>query len=711
MTGAERQAAWRQRQRDAGKSTQPARPARRARTIRERTLTAAAKASRDRPWLFFDTEGANDPEGLYGVPGRQYTFSITAADDLGNAYCLHRDRPLTTREMLHFVCWTVPRELNYRCGGYFFGYDRDQMLRDVPEADLRELYGTPAVEGVPVSFERYWLHIFATKLTVGVSPSSGFELSEWGRPKGRKREIWDVGKFYGAKFSTVVENWQVATRTEQKFIERMKGERSSFDISYWRTSGMADQIVAYSILENTLAARLQTKFDSTCAELGYPLSQWYGAGSMAKSMLQVHGVREHLETRRPVRRYTRPSSDFAAALPKAYFGGRFEILRPGTFTPIYEYDLRSAYPASYRSLPCLQHGEWSHVNKTADRQAVRPHDLYVVDWQCRSGDYYGPFPQRDRQQKICYPEAGSGAMVYGEELASALQIWPQAEHGPGIRIRQRWAYLSRCECQPFDWIDRVYAARRELGKDTRGYPLKLGMNAAYGTLASTLGAEWDGTRVTRGWWCPQWAAMITGWTRARLLDAMHASGGPGDHIIMHATDAIYSTRPIDLDLTDQLGGWEAHQYQSGLLIQPGVYHLEGQSMSVKLKGRGINFRDIQDRIGDFYAAYIAEGEQAEIRIPISPRYQGLRACLHMNRLESAWSWKADQTRAVSFDPSGKRQLRAGQWMPRPPVEDPQPHGGFQAVIDGVDYQPTESDVEMIITGANLQAQPDGGMAL
>jgi hypothetical protein len=708
MTNAERQAAWRQRQRDAGKSTHPARTARGA---RERTVTAAAKASAGRPWLFIDTEGANDPEGLYGVPGRQYTFTITAADDLGNEFSLHRDRPLTTREMLQFICWDIPRDPNYRCGGYFFGYDRDQILRDVPEGDLRRLYGTPKIEGEPVAFDRHWLHIFATKFTVGINPSSGFQLTDWGRPKGRKREIWDVGKFYGAKFSTVIENWQVATKDERKFIESMKDERASFDISYWRHPGMADRIIAYSILENKLAARLQTKFDATCAELGYPLGQWYGAGSMAKAMLKVHAVKDHLEDRRPVRRYKIPSYDFAAHLPKAYFGGRFEILRPGTFHPIYEYDLRSAYPASYRSLPCLVHGEWQHVNKTADRANVQPHDLYVVDWKCRSRDVYGPFPQRDRAQKICYPKAGTGAVVYGDELSSAQQIWPAMSSRGGIRIRQRWAYISRCGCRPFDWIDQVYAARRQLGKDTRGYPLKLGMNAAYGTLASTLGAEWDGTRVTSGWWCPQWAGMITAWTRARLLDAMHASGGPGDHIIMHATDAIYSTRPIDLDLSNRLGGWEAHEYESGLLIQPGVYHLEGQSMSVKLKGRGINFRDIQDRIADFYAAYIRDGETADVTIPISPRYQGLRACLHMNRLDNAWSWKADQTRQISFDPSGKREYRRGRWMPRPAVVEPQSHGGFQAVIDGTQYEPTKSDVEMLIAGANLSDQPDGGMAL
>jgi hypothetical protein len=717
-SGAERQAAYRARRREQGKPAHPERIRQgAARSQAEKNNRAAHRsggAPRPRPWLFVDTEGANDPDGLYGDPGRQYTFCITAADDLGHSYSLHRDRPLTTREMLKFLVWEIPyREFRYRFGGYFFGYDRDQILCDVPEDDLRTLFGTPSVAGEIIVFDRFWLKMFATKLTVGIVPKGGLQIDpQSGRPKGASREVWDVGKFYGAKFSTVIENWGVATPAEQTFIERMKDERANFDIAYWRQTGVADRIIAYSLLENRLAARLQTKFDDTCADLGYPLTQWYGAGSMAKAMLATHGVKDHLDNRAPLRRYKVPAADLASALPSAYFGGRFEILRPGVFSPIHEYDLRSAYPASYRSLPCLTHGGWTYVNKTADRRIIRLHDLYLVDWQIRDRDCYGPFPQRDRAQKICYPRAGTGALVYGEELAAALQMWPQTEHGMGIQIQRRWAYRSHCVCRPFDWIDRVYAARRELGKDTRGYPLKLGMNAAYGSLASTLGAEWDGTRVTRGWWSPQWAAMITGWTRARLLDAMYASGGPGDHIIMHATDAIYSTRPIDLDLTDRLGGWEAHTYQAGLLIQPGVYHLQGQDIQVKLKGRGINFRDIQDRIQDFYDAHLALGDGAEVQIPISPRYQGLKACLHMNRLDNAWRWRSGQTRRVSFDPSGKRELRpSGKWMPRPAVADPQPHGGFKAVMDGVTYKPTESDIEMLIAGANLLDQPDGGMAL
>jgi hypothetical protein len=737
LSDAERQAAWRQSQREAGQSTHPNRAARsrvraalaemgvdvsdvrvrEPRTRRTREYNKAWKASHaaahPRPWCFIDTEGANDVAGIYGDRGRQYTFTITAADDLGNDYSLYYGRPLSTKEMLDFIIGLPHNEMRYRYGGYFFGYDRDQILCDMSSEDLRLVYGTPDRAGVPVYHGALYAYIFATKFIVGLPTEDGkVSHPELGaaptRIKGPRREIWDVGKFYGAKFSTAIENWQVATASEKRFIERMKDQRASFDIDYWLTPGVADEIVRYSLLENRLAARMQTKFDATCRELGYPLTQWYGAGSMAKAMLKAHGVKEHLATRRPVRRYKRPDNDFAAQLPRAYYGGRFEIIRPGEFSPVYEYDLRSAYPASYRSLPCLVHGEWTYVNKTADRETVAPHDLYMVDWHISDSHVWGPFPQRNRRQQICYPSAGSGAIVWGEELAAARAIW--ADH---IVAQRRWQYRTNCDCQPFDWIDRVYRARRELGKDTRGYPLKLGMNAAYGSLASTLGAEWDGTRVTRGWWAPQWAGLITAWTRARLLDALRLAGGAeADHVIMFATDAIYSTEPIALDLTDRLGGWEGHYFaDGGLLIQPGLYHLRGQDVKTKLKGRGIDYRDMQEHIGDFYDAYRREGDCARVDIPIHARYQGVRSALHRRALDGAYRW-AEGTRSISMDPSGKRaKAPDGRWIPKPLVNDTIGHERFQAVIDGRRPESSDSDMELYFAQVGAEVQPDGPMAI
>lgn len=727
-----RQARWRENRRAQGLTIHPERENRRARGL------PARPELHSKPWLFLDTEGASDPEGRYGDPGRQWTYLICAASDDGFEKSLCLGRPLRTVEMLEFIL-SLPggKKGTHKLGGFFFSYDICQILHELPEELLRRLYGVGPEHG-PVRWRKLMLGLFNSQLRVLVPRSQWdhdpVKLNEV-RDVLASRVVWDVGKFYQASLLRSIENWKVASEEEAAFIERMKSERTAFDLRYWEHHG--PELIAYSLLENRLAARLQDKFDRTAVELGYPLTSWYGAGSMAKAMLGPMGIKLQLENRRPLTRAKRFTEDFASWLPYAYFGGRFEIKAPGVYKPVHEYDLRSAYPAAYRSLPCLVHGQWKLDRRRAGKD-IGPSDLLVVDWHIHPADIWGPFPYRDHQGGISYPQVGQDHAVWGVELAAALELWrggrrskgtssPHKSSSPtrssGIGVQRHWRYVSDCDCHPFGWIDRVYAYRLKLGKDAAGYPLKLGMNAIYGTLASTLGAEFDGERL-KGWCEPRWAGLITAWTRAELLRALKLAGGPRSITpIMFATDAIYTTAPIEgLPISEKLGDWEAHKFpHGGLLIQPGLYHLKGQKTQVKLKGRGITFRDMQDQIGRFYDAWEAEGERGAVELALSPRYMGLRLMLHRNDLEHAWRW-LPMRREIKFDPSAKRQrMRSGRRMPRRPSDydldrGHQPHPGLFNLIFGgsmaaalamLASESEENWLQRIIE----EDQPDGPSAL
>lgn len=729
-SNAERQRAWRERRKAAGLSTHPHRQRdgyERPRSEHERSANAAHRKP-IRPWCFVDTEGANDPAGVYGDPGRQHCFTITAAADDGFTAQLFHGRPLRTSEILH---WILGLPKAYKFGGFFFGYDIDQILWQLPERELRRLHGSKLPRG-PARYGRYLVGVFNGQLTVCLpaEPIEG-EPDELLRVRGRRRVIWDVGRFYQSRLVTAIEDWQAATDEEAAVIERMKSERGSFDLDYWGEHAQA--IIDYSLLENRIAARLQSRFDLTMRELGYPLTRWYGAGSVAKSMLHGRGVKDHLAERRPMRARTKTlAADFVGQLPYAYFGGRFEIREPGEINePIYEYDLRSAYPASYQQLPCLVHGVWRPYPKKMVPEQIGPHDLVLVHWHCADADVWGPFPYRDSAARICYPQIGWDHPVWGEELNSALRIWRRtsALHGRrrGICPVGGWAYETRCDCQPFGWIAETYQQRRALGKDRKGWALKLGMNAAYGTFASSLGAAYDRGRFVgdRGGdfaWCePRWAGQITAWSRARLLDALAAAGGAkAGHVLMFATDAIYTTAPIELDLVDQLGGWEAHEYpDGGLLIQAGIYHLRGQQAKSKLRGRGIDHRDVQESIDRFYQAWRRDGTDATVTLTLAPRYQGVRLMLHRGTLEKAQRWEAI-TRTLSFDPEAKREYRQGGWRPRQlglSIEDlfggglgRRPNPRFQALIEREPFELDEPEIELLIGQLQAASQPQGPYA-
>lgn len=728
-----RQARWRETRRAQGLTIHPERDKRRARGL------PARPELHSKPWLFIDTEGANDPEGRFGDPGRQWTYLICAASDDGFEKSLCLGRPLRTVEMLEFIL-SLPggKKGTHKLGGFFFSYDICQILHELPEERLRRLYGVGPSHG-PIRWRKLMLGLFNTQLRVLVPrvqwPEDPEKLNQV-RDVLASRVIWDVGKFYQSSLLKAIENWKVATEEEAVFIERMKSERTAFDLRYWEHNG--PELIAYSLLENRLAARLQDKFDRTAVELGYPLTSWYGAGSMAKAMLGPMGVKAQLENRQPIRRAKRWQDDFASWLPYAYFGGRFEIKAPGIYKPVYEYDLRSAYPASYRSLPCLIHGRW-RLDRRQAGEDIGPHDLLIVDWRIHPADIWGPFPYRDKDGGISYPQVGQDHAVWGVELLAALELWRQsgrsqggrgARNGSsGIAVGRHWRYVSECSCHPFGWIDRVYSYRLQLGKDSAGYPLKLGMNAMYGTLASTLGASFeidDGGDYFnfKGWCEPRWAGLITAWTRAKLLDALRLAGGPrSESPIMFATDAIYTTAPVDgLEISERLGDWEAHRFpHGGLLIQPGLYHLKGQKTQVKLKGRGITFRDMQTQIQEFYRVFEADGERGRVELHLSPRYMGLRLMLHRNDIEHAWRW-LPMRREIAFDPSAKRQrMRSGRRMPRRPADydldrGHQPHPGLFNLIYGGSMAATLATLtaesqEQWAQRVTEEDQPDGPAAL
>lgn len=701
-SNAERQAAWRARRREQGVTIHP-----------ERDNRAAAGRPRRperhaRPWLFVDTEGANDPDGVFGDPGRQWTFLICASSDDGYELVLHRNRPLRTVEMLDFLlALPTGKHGTHKAGGFFFGYDIAQIVWELPEEDLIRLYRL----GLPVLYKGKVLSLFNTQLRVAVPreklavpPDDMNEL----RDVLASTTIWDVGKFYQAGLVKAIENWQVATPAEAEFVEAMKGERSDFDLDYWRRNGK--RLVAYSMLENRLGARMQNKFDETCKELGYPLTDWYGAGSMAKAMMRAHGVAEHLKGRKPIRRSKKPEEDFASRLPSAYFGGRFEIQAPGEYRPVYEYDLRSAYPASYRELPCLVHGTWTQDRKTPGAD-VGASDLVEVSWSCPSSYVWGPFPHRDKHGTITYPLTGTGN-VYGVEYQAALAQFK------GLSVTRHWRYHARsCRCRPFGWIDEVYQQRRALGKDTAGYPLKLGMNACYGRLASVLGSVFYDGQLTGGMCEPRWAGLITAWSRARLLDGLALAGGPTSRrVLMFATDAIYTTGPVEgLDLSDRLGGWEAHEFpRGGLLIQPGLYHLKGQRAEVKLKGRGVTFRDMQARIDSFYRAWRRSGPEAEVTLTMSPRYMGVRLMLAQGHLDQAWRWKV-MKRTIRFTPVAKRcqrELAGALWWPHAGDGSASvPHPGMELLISGVPMELASISDDQLWLELTEADQPGGPMAL
>jgi len=635
-------------------------------------LSKIANPPRKRPlkWIGVDSEGFNHPDG------HQYTHVFSAnGPDYEGPVLVSRNRPLTTFEILRHVC-NLPK--GYNLVGYFFKYDQNMILGDLPEEDLRILFkpegtlnGNYDEELRIVRYGKYWIARFSTMLEIVIprNPDAPLPktLEELHAPQSCyvRKKIWDAGKFFQTSFIDAVTKWDVATPKELELLKEWKARRNVFELQYGQTH--LEEICRYTRLENNLLVKLFSKFNGVCDSQGYQLKSWYSPGSLAKVMLKKHSIVKHLE------QMPEKTQAFWNAVDWAYFGGRFEIPQAEYVdVPLFEYDINSAYPHVMRFLPCLIHGEWQHSNRT---DFTGQHSLYQMCWQ-RTIDKpirFGPFPVRGHSGTGFYPSGHSkpenlnSGWYWGIEVEQALKAFGDKMN---IEIVQQYVYRTTCDCKPFDWVNDVYAERKRLGKDAAGIALKLGLNSLYGSLASPLSPKYcNGI----------WAGWITAATRAMLLEAMQLCDEP-DQVHMFATDAIVTSKEIPLDIGEELGQWECTPVDAGaLIIMPGVYIFETPNKS-KIKTRGIDLQWVAKHKKRFYARWrsherkTGSGVGAHIKIKTErQQFIGWGQAFARNDPSLARTW-VDAHKDLTFD----TPKRTPDGWPNTPADPDKikPHGKF-----------------------------------
>ena len=349
-------------------------------------------------------------------------------------------------------------------------------------------------------------------------------------------------------------------------------------------------------------------------------------------------------------RLRRPERDplFEIAANQAYHGGRFEVSHLGLLNgPIYEYDLRSAYPAAMLDLPCPLHTRWEHKPR-GHRLPTSGIYLAKVSFSHPDGLWCGlPFRHNGA---LFWPFQGTG-WYWSIEIEAARRFL-----GAKIIVHELWIARRECDCRPFDWVREVYEERRRIGSDTRGYPLKLGVNSLYGKMAQRCGRGPYHDAVSAG--------LITALTRARLLEPL---GRDPEAVVMLATDAVFSRRPLALDVGQGLGQWECHEWPDLFIAQPGVYWSPSK-LSKLVKSRGAprsvigeaapRFVELWNEWHDLLrqpgARKLILAERQIPSVPVTVRvFNGCRIALHRGKPWLAGKWE-DVQRCESFEWRTKR---------------------------------------------------------
>lgn len=559
---------------------------------------------------------------------------------------LFTGRPLTTQQCLEFILDEPPGSLLV---GYGFGYDSTQILRSISddangeraENRIKHLFAPKpsgrggahytrwnqwGIEYLP----RQYLRVSRQERYVIFDELTGLPREAWRTVKGSARTIYETLGFFQSTFLSALRAWEVGAEYWE-LIERNKARRSDF-------RRMTKEVREYNRLECQLLAELMERFRAVCGQVDLHPATWNGPGKIAAYLHQRHRSIERvkLEAATPA-----PMLQMAN---DAYFGGRFEVTQVGAISgPVYEYDLNSAYPQAMRSLPCLHHGGWK---KSRPALLANSRALFVaaIRFSHPQGIEVCGFPVRQKTGKLFWPRMGGG-VYWSPEIRAAERLGAKVEYLEG------WHLKPACTCTPYDWIEPLYEARRALGKDLRGQPLKLGLNSLYGKLAQRVGSPRFGNLIHAG--------LITAFTRAALVDAIVTEP---DAVLMFATDAVFTTRPLKLDCGERLGQWTSAEHEKLFIVQPGLYW-----GAKRPKTRGIPSESLfTEHVPKFEKAWAAwidlyemlgtwPGIPPVVGVPMK-MFVGLRQALHRGDLRLAGQWTQIGKRGPVTDGSrtGKR---------------------------------------------------------
>lgn len=467
------------------------------------------------------------------------------------------NKGLSTHECLEFLLNTAKKYPHCIHVGFAINYDINQLLADLNEHDRWRMHGGPCPYPKCIKKEHPGNKIRMGGYFIKWVPRK-FLIINHDRT-GRKITLYDGFSFFSKAFSVVCDSYLGEDHPQRQRIIQGKQKRELFTIDE-----LEDYIIPYNAAEVEMLTDIMTALRSHFKQAGIVPDKWYGPGAVASATLKKFNVIiDHSNTPQGVEN----ASQFAFA------GGWFEQFRVGRHQgTVFEYDIHSAYPAALVQLPDLSAGNWVHV------QRFQPDafGVWAIDYECPNGAAR-PKPL------FCRAELGSISHP------NTVQGWywtPEASAVPDC-VREGWIFQPDTDARPFSFIEAMYDQRR-IWKGTPYNPaeraLKIILASLYGKLAQTVG--WDVKKMQPPRWHQlQWAGYITSYTRAMIWQAIQQAP---DNIIAVETDAVFSTVPLSLPHSEDLGDWEQKVYSEITYLQNGLYYAVRPDGKVICRYRGMD---------------------------------------------------------------------------------------------------------------------------
>lgn len=567
-----------------------------------RSYTKSPSKWEIRSIVAWDGEGANLENGTH-------IYNLLANS---NGDTLVNPDGLQTNEILNFMLdHSSDRDINVIYGG---SYDVNMILKDVPKTKLKELWETGST---------YWrtfriMYAPRKKFTVQKIVGKTFPYKV-----AKTFVLWDVIGYFQSSFVVACQKW-LGDLDILNEIQTMKLQRSTF------TKESIDDIIEYNKQECMLLVLLMDRLFKSLDEAELQLMRYDGAGSIAAALLKKYDVAKY--------KGKIPNSVYRRA-QHAYSGGRIEAIKCGTTvkpTKIYRYDINSAYPYACLFLPSYVGAKWAKESEWDGSH----NSIACVRFHFSKEAPFYPLWYRDSGGGISYPREGYG-MYWGAEVSLLYEYYQE-----GLDFEIEWALnctLEDEDTKPFAFLQDIYETRKEFKRQgsMASESLKLGMNSCYGKVVQQAGYR-NGRVPT--YHQLLWGGQITAYTRATLFRA--AMQSPND-IISFATDAVFTTKQLDLVTGNELGDWSYDEFIGITIVQAGVYFLQDDTGKWHEKFRGFDKGSLdREKIVQCWE----DGTDYEATLT---RFIGLGSALASTDFNVWRTWRTDN-RALDIRPTGKR---------------------------------------------------------
>lgn len=563
-----------------------------------------------RPFLAWDGEGITRPDGshVYVLLANSAGAYISDPEGLATWRCVQF---LLTEAAKH------PGAINI---GYGLGYDTNMIFKDFTREDLWRVYTMrfPKVGGYRFDW-RQGKSLYVTDSTRAIM-------------------LFDVSSFFQCAFIKACDSYLGADWHERDLIVKNKALRSSF------TEADLPEVLRYNAAELVNLVALMRELRERLNKVGLRPKRWDGPGAIAAALLQRERVKDAMATQPP---------EVAKAARYAYAGGRFEVIKYGSVEgAAYEYDVNSAYPSALRDVPDLRYGHWEHYSYKDP--GSHPYALYHIDYNDRSNitNYPGPLFCRTPNGMVAYPMHVRG--WYWSPEVDTLRDYCRTTKDKDFYVIEAYVYVpDDPDNKPFEFVERLYAKRRALkrGGDGAHVGLKLGLNSLYGKLAQQVG--WVPAHDGKPNRLPpfhqlEWAGYVTSHCRAAVFRA--AMQDP-EAVIAFETDALFTSRPLNLPLGDDLGEWEETRFSQLTYVQSGTYFgTLSDGTTVTAKTRGVDLGTLtHEAVLAGLANPVPTAQVAEAQMT---RFVG--AGVALTQSFKRWCRWEVQPKVVKLSPQGKR---------------------------------------------------------